>query len=63
MDHQFLNEIPPFDVLNPSAENIAKYFYEEMDGKAGGHARPGAHSRSENLGDGHSVGHVPAVSA
>ena len=27
--HQFLNEIAPFDVINPSAENLAKYFYEE----------------------------------
>ncbi|MDP9113799.1 MAG: 6-carboxytetrahydropterin synthase QueD [Acidobacteriota bacterium] len=33
IDHQFLNEIPPFDVVNPSAENIAKYFYQEMMGK------------------------------
>jgi len=30
LDHQFLNEIKPFDVRNPSAENIAEYFYEEM---------------------------------
>jgi 6-pyruvoyltetrahydropterin/6-carboxytetrahydropterin synthase len=30
LDHRFLNEMPPFDVLNPSAENIAKYFYDEM---------------------------------
>ncbi len=30
LDHQYLNEIPPFDVLNPTAENIAKYFYEEV---------------------------------
>ena len=30
LDHQFLNEIPPFDVVNPSAENLAKYFYEEV---------------------------------
>jgi 6-pyruvoyltetrahydropterin/6-carboxytetrahydropterin synthase len=29
-DHQFLNEIPPFDVRNPSAENIAEYFHHEM---------------------------------
>ncbi len=26
----FLNEIPPFDELNPTAENIAKYFYDEV---------------------------------
>lgn len=30
LDHQYLNEIPPFDVLNPTAENIAKYFYEAV---------------------------------
>src|ERR1700719_916905 len=30
LDHQFMNDVPPFDVLNPSAENIAKYFYEEV---------------------------------
>ena len=29
VDHQFLNEMAPFDVINPSAENLAKYFYEE----------------------------------
>jgi len=33
IDHQFLNEIPPFDVVNPSAENIAEYFYQELTGK------------------------------
>ena len=30
LDHQFLNDVPPFDIKNPSAENIAKYFYEEV---------------------------------
>jgi 6-pyruvoyltetrahydropterin/6-carboxytetrahydropterin synthase len=33
IDHQFLNEIPPFDSINPSAENIAEYFYQQMTGK------------------------------
>ena len=33
IDHQFLNEIPPFDVVNPSAENIAEYFFQELNGK------------------------------
>ena len=31
MDHQFLNDLPPFDVLNPSAENMAKYICDEME--------------------------------
>jgi 6-pyruvoyltetrahydropterin/6-carboxytetrahydropterin synthase len=30
LDHQFLNDIAPFDERNPSAENIAEYFYAEM---------------------------------
>jgi 6-pyruvoyltetrahydropterin/6-carboxytetrahydropterin synthase len=32
MDHQWLNDFPPFDVLNPSAENMAKYIYEQVTG-------------------------------
>lgn len=31
LDHQFLNDLPPFDVLNPSAENLARYFFEESE--------------------------------
>jgi 6-pyruvoyltetrahydropterin/6-carboxytetrahydropterin synthase len=30
LDHVWLNDFPPFDVLNPSAENIAKYIYDEV---------------------------------
>ena len=30
MDHQWLNDFPPFDVLNPSAENMAKFIYDEV---------------------------------
>ena len=30
LDHQYLNEIKPFDVLNPTTENIAKYFFDEV---------------------------------
>lgn len=29
LDHRYLNEFAPFDVLNPSAENISKYIYDE----------------------------------
>ena len=32
LDHQFLNDLEPFDKINPSAENIAKYFYDEVAG-------------------------------
>ena len=31
LDHRFLNELEPFIELNPSAENIALYFYQELD--------------------------------
>ncbi|MGB7027085.1 MAG: 6-carboxytetrahydropterin synthase QueD [Candidatus Acidiferrum sp.] len=30
LDHQFVNDLEPFKTVNPSAENIAKYFYEEV---------------------------------
>ncbi len=30
IDHRFMNDIPPFDKLNPSAENLAKYFCEGL---------------------------------
>jgi 6-pyruvoyltetrahydropterin/6-carboxytetrahydropterin synthase len=26
LDHQFINDLKPFDEINPSAENIAKFF-------------------------------------
>jgi 6-pyruvoyltetrahydropterin/6-carboxytetrahydropterin synthase len=32
LDHQFLNDLDPFDKINPSAENIAKYFYDQVSG-------------------------------
>jgi len=31
LDHQYLNEISPFDMLNPTAENISRYFYQELN--------------------------------
>ncbi len=31
LDHKYLNEIPPFDKINPSSENIAKYIFERLD--------------------------------
>lgn len=29
LDHQYLNDLEPFRTVNPSAENMAKYFYDE----------------------------------
>ena len=39
LDHQFLNDLTPFDKLNPSAENIARYFYDEISGGLNGDSR------------------------
>jgi len=47
MDHQWLNEFPPFDALNPSAENMAKYIYEEISAGLG--ARQGVRLASVRL--------------
>lgn len=33
-DHRHLNEIPPFDITTPTAENIANFLYHEI--KSGG---------------------------
>lgn len=33
LDHQMLNDVYPFTDLNPSAENLAKYLYDETDGR------------------------------
>jgi 6-pyruvoyltetrahydropterin/6-carboxytetrahydropterin synthase len=30
LDHRFLNDVAPFDTVNPSAENIAEYFHRQM---------------------------------
>jgi len=30
LDHCYLNEVPPFDRLNPTSENIARYLAEEL---------------------------------
>ncbi|MBZ5672173.1 MAG: 6-carboxytetrahydropterin synthase QueD [Acidobacteriia bacterium] len=31
LDHRFLNDLAPFDKVNPSAENLAKYFSDELE--------------------------------
>jgi 6-pyruvoyltetrahydropterin/6-carboxytetrahydropterin synthase len=47
LDHEFLNDIPPFDKLNPSAENMAKYFYDELSSKLD--AEPGTRVASVKI--------------
>jgi 6-pyruvoyltetrahydropterin/6-carboxytetrahydropterin synthase len=33
LDHQMINDIEPFKVINPSAENLAKYFFDESNSR------------------------------
>jgi len=47
LDHQWLNELPPFDRINPSAENMAKHIYDEVS--AGLRTGPGVHVGSVKL--------------
>ncbi len=35
-DHVCLNDLPPFDSINPSSENIARTVYEEIAGRLSG---------------------------
>jgi len=34
LDHSYLNELPVFEDINPTAENIARHIYEELSGAA-----------------------------
>ncbi len=36
LDHQMINDLKPFDVVNPSAENLAKYFFDETNKQLSG---------------------------
>ncbi|MDD5131540.1 MAG: 6-carboxytetrahydropterin synthase QueD [bacterium] len=31
LDHGYLNEIAPFDKINPTSENLAKYIFESLN--------------------------------
>ena len=33
LDHQMMNDLAPFAKVNPSAENLAKHFYDETSAK------------------------------
>jgi 6-pyruvoyltetrahydropterin/6-carboxytetrahydropterin synthase len=34
-DHRHLNDLPPFDRLNPSTENMARFFFERLETRLG----------------------------
>jgi len=31
LDHQMINDLPPFTEISPSAENLARFFFEKTD--------------------------------
>ncbi|MDR0977598.1 MAG: 6-carboxytetrahydropterin synthase QueD [Endomicrobium sp.] len=39
LDHKFLNEIEPFNKVNPTAENIAAFVYEQIKQMETGNAK------------------------
>jgi 6-pyruvoyltetrahydropterin/6-carboxytetrahydropterin synthase len=39
LDHKHINEIPPFDKENPTAENLSRFIVEELKKKLPHHAR------------------------
>ncbi len=32
LDHQMINDLEPFTTVNPSAENLARYFFDQTNG-------------------------------
>ena len=39
-DHFLINNFPPFNILNPTAENIAKFFYDKLKSVLPTHPKP-----------------------
>ena len=33
LDHQMINDLVPFTTLNPSAENLARYFFDQINNR------------------------------
>lgn len=39
LDHAYLNDVAPFDVLNPTAENLARHIHEQLAGRIPPHVQ------------------------
>ena len=37
LDHKDLSLVPPFDTMNPSSENLARYIYKELEARVREH--------------------------
>jgi len=33
LDHAYLNDVPPFDAVNPTAENLSRHLFEELEAR------------------------------
>ena len=52
LDHEMINELEPFTTMNPSAENLAKYFFDEINGRLkSGHQWARAGKGRDHLGN------------
>lgn len=38
-DHAYLNDVPPFDTFNATAEHLARVVYEALSGRVDGHVQ------------------------
>ena len=62
LDHQMINDIEPFTVINPSAENLAKYFYDESNTRLQDRDQgPRAGEGRDGLRDGYDHGEVQRI--
>lgn len=48
LDHTFINEVPPFDHINPTTENITKWLYDSLQNIAKPPVRVMSVTLSEN---------------
>lgn len=39
LDHAYLNDVPPFDTQNPTAENLSRHIYERLQERVGEQVR------------------------
>ena len=39
LDHQLLNDVPPFTEVNPTAENVAAYIFQTLAAKLAAHGQ------------------------
>ncbi len=61
VDHKFLNDQAPFDAINPSAENIAKFLYDETSQRDVPDGPCASNQKRHRVGDRRDLGYLHAV--